>query len=661
MCGIVGIVDFRGREIDAALLRRMAQSLSHRGPDGMASGVTRCGPLTVGLGHTRLKVIDTSDLADQPMAARPRLQGGGNAAADPNTRCWINFNGEVYNYRGLRRELVSLGARFRTQSDTEVLLRAYLEWGEAAFDRFNGMWALALVDERTGRGVLSRDRFGIKPLYYIVRDGRLAFASEMRPLLMLPHVERRVDPRTLEVYLRLSYLPHDLTLIPGVKKLPPGHHLRFGPDGADPPERYYRLPPPGPDIPSDYTECAHALRRRIEQAVIDRTVADVPLGAFLSGGLDSSIVVAHLAENAAGRVQTFSIGFADQPRYDETEYARLVARQFDTEHREFRLTYADVLGALPGLLDHLSEPFGDSSLLPTAILSEQTREHVTVALSGDGGDELFAGYWRYLGHHYLRRYLAYPGWLRKGLLEPTVNVLPASRSGPWANRVRQMRKMLRAASSKWHDLAVQDPLAAHVIWAHTLSPDLADLLPERGRYATGTRELLDLFRTITRDAAGHLLDPDDHMKEILLADLLVGLPGDMLHKVDLASMRYGLEIRVPMLDPAVAGFAVGLPSSYKLADGRRKRILTDAYRDLLPPEILDRPKMGFELPVGEWLRNQLRPIYQDVVTRETVESLGPLDNAAITRAYDQHCARRADHTELLYSVLVLCFWWRCQR
>ncbi|UCG33501.1 MAG: asparagine synthase (glutamine-hydrolyzing), partial [Phycisphaerales bacterium] len=601
MCGIVGVIDFRGRDIDAELLRRMAISLAYRGPDGMASGVTRCGPLTVGMGHTRLKVIDTSDLADQPMAARPRPQGGGDSAADPDTRCWINFNGELYNYRELRRELVALGARFRTQSDTEVLLRAYLEWGTAAFDRFNGMWALALVDERTGRGLLSRDRFGIKPLYYTARDGRLAFASEMRPLLMLPDVERRIDPRALEAYLRLSYLPHDLTLIPGVKKLPPGHHLRFGPDGAGLPQRYYRLPPPESDIPSDYTECAHALRRRIEQAVVDRAVADVPLGAFLSGGLDSSIVVAHLAENAAGRVKTFSIGFADQPRYDETDYARLVARHFDTEHREFRLTYVDVLDALPGLIDHLSEPFGDSSLLPTAVLSKQTREHVTVALSGDGGDELFAGYWRYLGHHYLRRYLAYPGWLRKGLLEPAVNALPASRSGAWSNRIRQMRKMLRAVSSKWHDIAVDDSLAAHVIWAHILSPDLADLLPDADRYAAGARELLDVFRTITREAAGDLLDPNDPMNEILLADLLVGLPGDMLHKVDLASMRYGLEVRVPMLDPAVVTFAAALPSSHKLADGRRKRILTDAYRDLLPAEILDRPKMGFELPVGEWL------------------------------------------------------------
>ena len=317
-----------------------------------------------------------------------------------------------------------------------------------------------------------------------------------------------------------------------------------------------------------------------------------------------------------------------------------------------------MLETLPGLLDHLGEPFGDSSLLPTALLSRHTRTQVTVALSGDGGDELFAGYWRYLGHHYLQRYLSYPAWLRQGVIQPLVSLLPASRSGPWSNRVRQMRKMLRAVSAEWQASVASDPLAVHLAWAHILAPELADLFADPDRYSAGAADLLHLFRRTTRDAAPQALDAADPLNEILLTDLLVGLPGDMLHKVDLASMRYGLEVRVPLLDPDVVCFAVGLPSAYKLADGRRKRILTDAYSDLLPADILGRGKMGFELPVGEWLRHELRPMFTDLVTRDTVESLGPLNYDAVTRAYDQHAARRADHTELLYSLLVLCWWWR---
>jgi asparagine synthase (glutamine-hydrolysing) len=661
VCGIVGRVDFRGREIDESLLARMTEAVAHRGPDGTSTRILRCGPCSVGLGFARLAVIDTSARAGQPMSADLWRETSAGIHPDPDAPRWIVFNGEIYNYRELRRDLVARGARFRSQSDTEVLLRAYLHWGEKAFERFNGMWALAVIDERTGEGLLSRDRFGIKPLFYTCGEGLLSFASEIAPLLMLPELQRRVDPQGLDLFLRLGYLPGSHSLVRGVQRLLPGHHLRFTADGPGEPQRYYRIPANDPGDTSDYEECAHALRRRIEQAVTNRMVADVPLGAFLSGGVDSSIIVAHLAENASGRIKTFSIGFAYQPRYDETRYARRVARHFGTEHYEYKLTSREVLKELPALLDHLGEPFGDSSLLPTALLSMHTRKQVTVALSGDGGDELFAGYRRYAGHHYLRRYLSWPGWLRRRVIEPLVNLLPASRSGPWSNRLRQVRKTLRAVSTLRAAPEAIDPLEAHLAWAQILDPEFADLFAEPTQFESGVAHLIHLLRSHIADGCNESIYQGDAMNEILAADLLVGLPGDMLHKVDLASSRYGLEVRVPLLDPDVVRLVASLPSTYKLVGSRGKRILTDAYRGLLPDDILERSKMGFELPVGEWLRDELRPMFTGVVTREAIESIGSLNYGAVTRAYEQHTARRADHTELLYSLLSLCWWWKRQQ
>lgn len=658
MCGITGIIDFQGRNIDRDLLGRMTQALDHRGPDGNATRIMTCGPCTVGLGHTRLKVIDLSDLAEQPMGAQTPAESTDGAALDQQDTSWILFNGEMYNFQSLRRELVSEGIRFKSRSDTEVVLRALQRWGNQALERFNGMWALCLIDERTGQGMLSRDRFGIKPLYWLCRDGRLYFASEATSLLRLPDVPRAVDPTALDLYLRLGYVPHPHSLIPGVRKLSPGHHLQFGPHPPSEPQRYHRLecqPRAGPA--SDYDESAHELRRRVERAVVDRMIADVPLGAFLSGGLDSSIVVAHMAENAPGRVKTFSIGFAEHPRYDETRYARQIAAVFGTDHHQFDLTFSEVIAELPHMLDHLGEPFGDSSLLPSAILSRHTRKHVTVALTGDAGDELFAGYWKYRGQHYLQRYLSWPVWIRRALIEPGLRLLPAGRYGTWANRVRRARKMLRAVSKNWigpHD----DPLSAHLAWSQILAPDLADLFANPEQYLRGAHDLLHLLRSAIRNGVAGTPAHRDPLNRILLADLFVGLPADMLHKTDLASMRYGLEARVPFLDPRVVEFASALPSKWKLDNGRPKRILADAYRGLIPPEILNRPKMGFEMPVGEWFRNELRDMFHDVVTRDAIESIGHVNYSTVSRTWEEHHNRRADHSELLFSLLSLCWWWR---
>ena len=385
----------------------------------------------------------------------------------------------------------------------------------------------------------------------------------------------------------------------------------------------------------------------LEAAVDRQCIADVPLGAFLSGGLDSSAVAACMTRRGGPPVKTFSIGYADHPRYDETNYARLVARHLGTEHHEFRLTFADVLAAVEPMLNHLGEPFADSSLLPTTVVSRHTRQHVTVALSGDGGDELFGGYWRYLGHHYLGRYRRLPALLRRGVLEPLLRLVPDARSTRGLDRLRQMRKLLRG------DLP--DPMERHLAWARFMDAGLAGELLGRERASGG----FAIIQSIYREAAsgGQWTSDGDPLQRILLADLGVGLPNDMLFKVDTASMYHALEVRVPLLSADLVRYVTGLPLEYKITGTTGKRILRDAVRDLLPAQVLTRPKMGFEVPIGEFLRNELRDTYASVVTPDALGEFG-IDAAAAGRAFDDHLHRRHDRTELLWSLLVLCWWKR---
>jgi len=636
VCGIAGIVDFRGRPVDEAVLWRFCDRLKHRGPDD--SGIWRSGQegIAVGLAHTRLAVIDPSPRGHQPMCA-------------PGGTLHVVFNGEIYNYRELRRELAGGGWEFHTDCDTEVVLAAYTRWGESALRRFNGMWGLALFDEASGEGLLARDRFGIKPLVYLEHDQKLLFASELRALTVVDDWPRQFHAAALTHYLRLGYVPHPMTIYEGVRKLPPGHLLRFSPRGLMDVRRWYHLPVPDPAARAPtYREACEEVRVRVEAGVAARTVADVPLGAFLSGGVDSAIVVAHLAGSGAGPVKTFSIGFTDQPQYDELRFAQRVAEHFATEHHAFRLGFADILEALPSMLDHLGEPFADSSLLPTSLVSRYTREHVTVALAGDGGDELFAGYWRYLGHHYLKRFRRLPAWVRRNVLVPMIHAARSSKSSPWSNRVRQARKLLRADSA--------DPLLRHIQWSTILSREAEAIFRPGGGHDVDYTPLWESYEAAVEPALAAVWTREP-INRILLTDLALSLPGDMLHKVDTASMAHSLEVREPFLDPTLVEYVTRLPTQYKLKGRHRKRVLVDAHRDLLPPGIADRSKMGFEVPMGEFLRNELRDMFFDMVDRGTVDSFGWLDYDAIVGLYDAHCRRRDDYADLLYALLVLC-WWR---
>ncbi len=630
MCGIAGIIDFRGRAVEPAVLQRFRRALAHRGPDDTGDWTFQTSGFSAAFAHTRLAVIDPTPQARQPMTS-------------PDRRYAITYNGELYNYRDLARDLPG---PLHTTSDTEVVLQACIHWGPTALNRFDAMWALAFVDTVEHRGHLSRDPFGIKPLYYTVSDDRLIFASELRALCQVPGLSLAIDPQALACYLNLGYIPHPQTIYRHVFKLPPGHRLDFDAAGVGEPERFFYLPEP-PAAPPPYHEAARELRGRIETAVAAQRVSDVPLGAFLSGGLDSSIVVACLARAAGPRVKTFSIGYREHPRYDETHYARLLADRYSTEHHAFQLSFHDVLDAIEPMLDHLGEPFADSSLLPTALVSQYTRQHVTVALSGDGGDELFGGYWRYLGHHYLKRYHRLPKLIRKTLIEPLLRRLPAARSSPLLNRLRQASKLLNGD--------YPDPFDRHLAWARYMDDDLATEFLGRPAATQLAKDLKEMYRHAATQCYPQETDGRDDLTRILLADLAIGLPADMLFKVDTASMFHGLEVRVPLLSVDVVNFAAALPIEYKIAGSNGKRILRDAFADDLPAPILQRKKMGFEVPVGEFLRNELRDFYRDTVTATTLQNLN-LNPATAARLFDDHLHRRADHADLLWSLLVLTHW-----
>lgn len=635
MCGIAGVIDYQGRAIAEDRLLAARDALMHRGPDDQGIQRYTSDNFTVALVHTRLAVIDTSNAGHQPFA-------------DPAGRYPLVYNGEIYNFEDIRKEL-SDRYSFRTHCDTEALHAAMIHWGDKALARLNGIWAFAFFDLSQRRGWLARDPFGVKPLYYAVESsGRLAFASELRALLPLlsDTSSLRIDSTALHQYLALGFIPHPRTIYEGIRKLPPGCLLEITPQGPREPAVYYRFNPVT-DEPCDYEEAGKQLRRRIAAAVRAQRFADVPLGAFLSGGLDSSVVVAELAEAGGPRVRTFAIGYADHPHYDETRYARLVANRFGTEHHEFKLTFNDVLNAMPALHNHLAEPFADASLIPTSLVSFHTRRHVTVALSGDGGDELFAGYWRYLGHYYLQRYRGIPAVFRRWLIEPLLAIAPSAKSGRILNRIRQARKLLRGN----HD----DPFERHAAWSMLGEREAIASLMNASSEIHLAKDLRDARDSVAPDA-----NESDPLAALLYADLRFSLPADMLFKVDAASMLHALEVRVPLLDRAVAEFAAPLPSRYKINRTHRKRLLRDAYRDILPAEILDRPKMGFEVPIGEFFRGPLREAYQDIVSANTLADLG-LNLQSAVATWNEHQSRRQENADILYALFVLCSWKRNSR
>ncbi len=622
MCGIAGFAEGERsgsaappQEASLRLVHGMCEVIRHRGPDDEGLHAEA----GVGLGMRRLSIIDLST-GHQPIHNEDRT-------------VWIVFNGEIYNYRELRTELQAAGHRFYTASDTEVIVHAYEQWGEGAFGRLRGMFGIAIWDRPKRTLVLARDRAGIKPLHYTERDGRLYFASEIKSLMAAGAVDREIDFEALDHYLSYLYAPRDRALFKGVRKLPPGHLLRWR-EGRAEIVRYWEISATEP-YEGTPEAAATALRDVLADAVRSHMISDVPLGAFLSGGVDSSLVVGLMSEASSQPVKTFSIGF-DEPEFDELEHARTVAQHFGTEHHEF-VVRPDGLSILDRLIAHFDEPFADSSAIPTWYVSEVASRHVTVVLSGDGGDELFGGYDRYLPHPRVAQFdrLTLPGARQiAGAVWP---VLPHGVRGK-----NFLRHVSRNDDGRYLDsLSFFQPDEKQALYAPEVRATLAGWNVERALEAQLAR-----FASLPAHSRMMRLDFETY------------LPEDVLTKVDRMSMAHSIESRVPLLDNRVIDFAATLPSDLKILNGRRKHILKEAARTLLPAGILDRKKQGFGVPLGAWFRGGLTDVFSDVLRSPLTRQRGYFEPRFVDRLVDEHLSGRRDHTLRLWQLMVFELWHR---
>jgi asparagine synthase (glutamine-hydrolysing) len=622
MCGIAGVFYAdRNREVEPALLAAMSGAIAHRGPDG--EGTFRAPG--VGLVHRRLSIID--------------LAGGRQPLGNEDGRIQVVFNGEIYNYRELKRELETKGHRFATSSDTEVLVHLYEECGERLVERLRGMFAFALWDGTRRRLLLARDRVGIKPLYFRREAGRLLFASELKAILAVGDVPRDLDAAALEDYLALGVVAGTRTIFRGIEKLAPGHTLAIDADHWDAaPRCYWRLEFHA-DESRSVDDWQAAVRAKLDETVERHLIADVPVGAFLSGGIDSSVVTALASRKSREPIQTFSIGFREDA-FNELPDARLAAAKYGTRHTEAVLT-ADAAEMLDELCWYYDEPFADSSAIPTMLVSRLAAQHVKVVLSGDGGDEAFGGYARYphdLSEAAIRRCL--PVWLRRGLLAPLGRAWPKA---DW------MPRFLRAKTTLTN-LAADESAA----YANTLAICRPPL--RRELLAADVARSLNGHQSEQLVSDAYSLHPGDPLSRMIAADVATLLPEDFLVKVDRASMAYGLEVRPPLLDHELLELAATIPSRFKIRGGQTKWILKQSCRDLVPAELLTRKKRGFEIPIDRWLRGDLAPMFQDLVLASRGPGADLLNRRRAAALYDEHRRGRGRHGAVLWSLLVLCKW-----
>ncbi|HEY6909393.1 MAG TPA: asparagine synthase (glutamine-hydrolyzing) [Myxococcales bacterium] len=617
MCGICGDVDLGGAP-DAEGVRRAARALSHRGPD--AEGFYTDGPAA--LGHRRLSILDLES-GDQPMVR------DGVAIA---------FNGEAYDFAALREELRGKGHPFTTRSDTEVVLRAYLQWGEEFPEHVHGMFALALWDSVRRKLLLARDRLGKKPLYYFARGARVVFASELKALVAHGAAPRELDPEALVQYLACEYVPAPGSILRGVRKLPAAHMAVFDERGLRL-RRYWDLPAPaGGKVEID--EASRQLLSLLDAAVAKRLVADVPVGVFLSGGIDSTSIAA-LAVRHKKPLQTFSIGFTEES-FDESPWAALASRRLGTEHVSEKFSGQDCMDLLPAAAAQLDEPFADPSFLPTLLLSRFTRRHVKVALAGDGGDELFAGYDPFLAHRPAAAFARVPRPLRS-LLQAAAHLLPASsRNMSLDFRLKQFLRGVDAPAS-----------LRHASWLASFLPREMGPLLQPGLRRVATPEVA--FRAVLEDAARSGARPGS-VDEALRFYLTRYLADDILVKADRASMAASLELRAPYLDTAVVEFAARLPWQLKMSLTRTKLILKRALRGVVPDEILRRPKKGFGIPVAAWIRGPLRPLFEDLLSERRLREGGLFEPAAVRAVLQAHLDGRADLRKPLWTLLMFQLW-----
>jgi asparagine synthase (glutamine-hydrolysing) len=621
MCGIAGIFDFRGRgEIDRVLLRRMTDILHHRGPDGdgfhHAPGI--------GLGHRRLAIVDLAT-GDQPLYN------------EDGTVCVV-FNGEIYNFQPLVAELAALGHVFRTRCDTEVIVHAWEEWGEACLDRFNGMFAFALWDTARETLFLARDRLGEKPLYYsFLKDGKLLFASELKSLLLCPHLDRRLDPQAVEEFFAYGYIPDPRSIYVDVRKLAPAHSLLVR-RGAPPPEpRCYWDVRFVDGVSAQGKEVEEELVTRLRESVRMRMIADVPLGAFLSGGVDSSGVVAMMAGLTPEPVSTFSIAFGAKG-WDESGYAAEIAKRYRTDHhvRDVDPNSFDLLDRLATVYD---EPFGDSSAMPTFRVCAMARENVTVALSGDGGDEVFAGYRRYRWHCFEER---------------VRGVLPESLRGPLFGSLGRLYPKLDWAPRPLRAKATLEELARDTVDAYFSSVSICGNELRRRLFSPSLLRELQGYNAaeVLRSHMGRCGSADP-LSQVQYADFKTYLPGDILTKVDRASMASSLEVRVPLLDHTLVEWAARVPSQLKLRGREGKHVFKAALEPYVSKEILYRPKQGFAVPLAVWFRGPLRQRLRETLGGPVLRESGLFDMSIIGTLLDQHQSGERDHSAALWTLSMM--------
>lgn len=621
MCGIVGIVESDlERPVRPEDLGRMVQMLHHRGPDEEGS-VTLNG---VGLGMRRLAIVD--------------LAGGQQPFTNESGAIQLVANGEIYNFLELRGELQTLGHTFRSNSDIEVLVHAYEEWGEGFLTRLRGMFALALWDGRTRTLLAARDRAGEKPLYWTLTSRGLLLASEVKALLVRPEVSRELDHEALDQFLTYEYVVAPRTILKGVQKLPAAHYLIYR-DGQVTTHRYWDAAAVQTRAWTD-DDAAEALRAALAKATVGQMMADVPLGAFLSGGIDSSSIVGLMSQASLQPINSFSIGF-DEGTYNELPFAREIAALFKTNHRE-RVVSPDIAQLFERLVVHLDEPFADVSLFPTFLVSELAREHVTVALSGDGGDELFGGYDAYHAQALAQRYAGVGRTMLPALAAVAAALPPTEKKKGVVNK---FKRFVQGAAQAPEDLG-------HYRWMVYLSP-----AGKRKLYDRGLQDALvssDVYRPV-RDVLRRF-DGDDVLGRQLYADLNVYLADDILVKVDRMAMATSLETRAPFLDADVMELAFSMPGHMKIRRGERKWILKRAMRDLVPASILERRKEGFSIPMKNWLRGQLKPLLLELLSPERMRRRGLFEPAEIQRLVESHLAGRENHAHTLFPLMVFERW-----
>lgn len=622
MCGITGYVNADGRAADRAVLEKMNRAIVHRGPDDDGFYINE----NVGLAMRRLSIID--------------LAGGHQPIHTLDRSKWLIFNGEIYNYQELREDLIERGHKLYTKSDTEAVLHLYDEFGVDSLQYLRGMFAFAIWDEAEKTLFLARDRVGKKPLLYSLQtNGDLIFGSEFTAVLEHPSVTREVDMQAIDSYMSYLCVPAPLTAFKSIRKLEPGHWLRWH-DGRIELQRYW-LPKFTPKLKISEEEAIEETTRLVRESTRLRMISEVPLGAFLSGGVDSSTVVALMSQESSTPVKTFSIGFEEQD-FSELKYARKVAEHVGAEYHEF-IVRPNALEVLPTLVEHYGEPYADSSAIPTYYVSKETRGHVTVALNGDGGDESFAGYERYMAMELAEVYRKIPSWVRSALIEGPINMLPTSELKK--TRVRDVQRFFTSAN--------EDRKQRYFRWMSTFKPAIKPELYTSdfsAQLSQETSHFLDQWFD-TANGSG-ILDAT------LLTDQMTYLPNDLLVKVDIASMANSLEARSPFLDHNVIEFAAKLPEHLKMRGLSPKYLLKKVAARLVPREVIYRRKMGFGVPVGRWLRGEMSDFMRDVLLSQSALSRGLLRPEKLRQYVDEHVSGKLDHSFQVWTLLMMELWFQ---